>query len=62
VARVARWEEVSSVVGVVPVGYGPRVVYQVKHHRGRSIRFTELPGRETLGPLLRELHAEAVRA
>jgi len=62
VARAERWADVTSISGFVPVGYGPRILDQINHRRGRPVKFTELPGRETVGPMLQQAHTEAVQA
>jgi len=68
VSRLVRWEEVKSIGGYQPgvvttvqvIGQPARVMYRIRHHRGRSLKFTEIAGREQLAPLAYQLHAAAV--
>jgi hypothetical protein len=68
VTRSKRWEAVKSVDGYHPgvvttvqvLGRPARVMYRIRHHRGRSFKFTETAGHERLAPLAYELHAAAV--
>lgn len=68
VSRLVRWEEVKSIGGYQPgvvttvqvVGRPARGMYRMRHHRGRSLKFTEIVGRERLAPLAYQPHAAAV--
>lgn len=67
VVRVVPWTDVTT-VDILPVtvsatvavwSTAERVICEIKHVRGRKIRFTEVLGRESLGPLAQRLHAAA---
>jgi hypothetical protein len=62
VKNLERWEFVTSIVGIPIRAAGPRMVYRISPHRGRVVKFTELIGREELGPAMQKLQSEAGQA
>ena len=69
VVRVAPWTEVTK-VEILPVtvrasvavwSTRERAICEIRHVRGRKLRFTEVLGRESLGPLARRLHEAATQ-
>ncbi|WP_253766130.1 hypothetical protein [Goodfellowiella coeruleoviolacea] len=69
VARAVPWNTVSR-IEIPPVSVGvqlgmwgskQRTICEIRHHRGRLVRFTEVTGEEVLAPLAIELHAQATQ-
>lgn len=59
VKSVTRWEDVTSLMAVPMMDAGARILYRIERRRGLAVKFTEIIGREVLGPALQRLHAES---